>query len=85
MKKDMVREFFRNLPDEELYNLNGLFTQRLQGDMDNAMEFLQKDPEVDQFLKGAVSSTDFFSRLDYLESLVQSEARRRYPLPRAGN
>jgi hypothetical protein len=74
---DTVKEYVRGLNEEELKFLYARYAQRLGGDIAEATEYLQKNPEIDRWLAGAGSSGDFFARLDHIDALVQGEFKRR--------
>lgn len=77
MKKDIVKEYFRNLSDEDFKFLYVRSTQRLCGDLAEIIEMVQRDQEMDKYLSAASSNADFFARIDSIDSAIQAEARRR--------
>ena len=80
MKKytDVLREYAKRLNDEDLKFLNMRLTHRLGGDVGEAIEFMQRNQEVDRWLSTAGNATDFFDMLDQIDASVQQEVKKRF-------
>lgn len=80
MKKytDVLREYAKRLNDDDLKYLNMRLTHRLGGDVGEAIEFMQRNQEIDRWLSSAGNATDFFDMLDSIDSSVQQEVKKRF-------
>ncbi len=76
-KNDVIKQYVRNLSEEDWKFLYNRFTQRLGGDLGEAVEFLEKTPEVDKFLSQASSAIDYYARIDHIDACVQNDVKRR--------
>ncbi len=74
---DIIKDYVKNLNDEEWRFLQNRLGQRLGGDLAEAVSFLEKTVEVDRFLGGAPTATDYYNRLDHIEAIVQGDSKRR--------
>jgi hypothetical protein len=75
--ENIIREYVRNLSDEDLKNLLSRLMQNLSGDKAEVANILSKSAEVDKWLKSANSSNDFFSMMDEIEKEVSFEFQKR--------
>lgn len=77
MKKAELKEYVGKLSDEDLSFLYSRFTQRLSGDLPDALEIVSKTPEVDRWLASAASSEEFYVLVDQLTEYIEKEKKRR--------
>lgn len=79
MKKPdvLLREYVTRLSDEELDYLYLRFSQRIAGDISEALTLVQKNHEVDRWLCSANSAVEFFDMVDKLAEFVEIETKRR--------
>jgi hypothetical protein len=84
MKKPnaLLREYVSSLSDVELRDLGQRFSQRLCGDYAEAAQMLQRDREVDQWLRTAESATNWFEMVDRTAEAVTREQKRRETVPK---
>jgi len=80
MKKntDNLKEYLKKLNDDDLKYLGARLSQRLGGDMAEAVDLMQKNQEVDHWLRSAGDSDEFFDMMDLVDDLVQQETRKRF-------
>jgi|LSQX01.1.fsa_nt_gb hypothetical protein len=80
MNKDLkttVREFVARISDGELEWLFGRLTQKLSGDLPEALNFMGRDREMDTLLGSASSADEFFTICDQVTQQIQQECRRK--------
>lgn len=75
---DVVKEYSRKLSDADLRYLLQRFHQRIGADVAEAIEFLQKNSDLDHWLSLAKSANDFFDMIDTIDHLLQTESRKRF-------
>jgi hypothetical protein len=75
---DIAKNYVRRLSDHDLDFLRSRLIERLQGDLANLLEFLQKSPEVDRLLSGAPDVDSFYEVVDAISDAVLSECGRRF-------
>ncbi len=76
-QNDGLRDYVRGLNDDDLRFLGIRLSQRLRGDVAEAMEFVQNHPDADHVLKAANDVDEFFETVDQLDYFVQQESRKR--------
>lgn len=77
-KKDTVlREFARSLSDDDLKWVYSRLNQRLGGDLGDAMEALQTNPEVDRLLASVNDADSFYDLADETGEYLERELRKR--------
>lgn len=74
---DVVRDFIKNLSEDDARFVQTRLVQRLGGDVGEVVEFMQRFPEMDEFLRGANSADEMYARLDHIEAIVQGESKKR--------
>lgn len=77
---DTVREYTRKLNDDDLRYLHLRLTQRVAGDVGEALELIQRHSDMDHWLSHAKSSNELFDMIDVVDASVQNEAKRRFAL-----
>jgi hypothetical protein len=75
---EIIREYAKKLSDDELRYLNIRLTQRIGGDIAEAVECIQSNQEMDRWLSGASSASDFFDMVDQVDGYIQQEVKRRF-------
>jgi len=75
---DIVKEYVKRLSDDDLQFLNIRLSNRLGGDVGEAVELLQKNTEVDKWLASSNNAMEFFDMLDLVEQHLQHENQKRY-------
>lgn len=80
MKKPdmMLREYSTRLSDDNLKFVNGRLTQRLAGDLAEALDFMSNSNEMDRWFKSAVSCWDVYDMADLVQKNVEKEFVRRF-------
>lgn len=77
-KKDLIlKEFARSLSDDDLKWLSARLSQRLGGDLGDAMEALQTNAEMDRLLLGAKDADAFYDLADETAEYLERDLRRR--------
>lgn len=79
MKKysDGIKDYIRKMSDEDLRYLQFRLGHRIGGDLAEAIDFLQKNHEVDRLFASASSAFELFDLVDGIDYLLQQEARKR--------
>jgi len=65
------------LSDDDLQYLHTRLKQRLGGDLAEAGDFMDKNPEMVQFFSNSDGSMDWFDRLDLVENAINKEMEKR--------
>ena len=85
MKKsvvDLVRGYIRRLSDDDFIFLHTRLSQRLGNDVAEAVNFMEKTPEMDRWFSTSVDAIDLYDMVDivyeYLESDPRLKARFRH-------
>ena len=79
MKKPnvLLREYASRLSDVELRDIGQRLSQRLSGDYAEAAQMLQRDREVDQWLRTSDSADSWFEMLETVLEVINREQKRR--------
>ena len=82
MKKPDVylKEYAQRLSEDNLKFLNQRLSQRLGGDVAEALDFLSGVKEIDRWLSSAASNDEIYDMLDLVESALTAENDRRESL-----
>ena len=75
--ESVVKEYVRGLSDDDLQYLHTRLKQRLGGDLAEAGDFMDKNPEMVQFFSNSDGSMDWFDRLDLVENAINKEMEKR--------
>lgn len=74
----IIRDYVRNLSEEDLRFLSLRLSQRLGGDMGEAIEKIQSNVEINRILEVASGANNFFDLIDMTEDAIQQEYRKRF-------
>lgn len=74
---DPIKDFVKSLSDENLLFLNITMSRKIGSDLADSLTYLQKNPNVDDWLKTANNWQDFFNMIDYVEYCTHHEIRKR--------
>ena len=79
MKKPEVylREFCLKLSDDNLRSIHSKLSQRLSGDMAEAVDFLSGIREIDKWLSFAFDCNEFYDMIDLIYFAVNKEHEKR--------
>jgi hypothetical protein len=82
MKKErsdnsLLKEYVKKLSIDDLNYLMVRLSQRLGSDLSEAAEMMQKDKELDRWLCTAVSSSEWYNKIDKINDFVKVEIDRR--------
>ena len=79
MKKTgfFLKEYCQKLSDEHVRFLYGRLSQRLGGDLADAVVFLSQFRDIDRWLNGAEDSEEFYDAIDQIHFAVEKEHERR--------
>lgn len=72
-----LKDYCQKLSDDNVRFLYGRLTQRLGGDLAEAVDFLSEFRDVDRWLTGAEDFEEFYDAIDQLHSAVEREHERR--------
>lgn len=75
---DVVKEFVKKMSDDDLKFVNSRLTQRLGGDIAEAIELIQNDKNIDAWFSTANNGNDFFDMVEVVHSVVQMEVKKRH-------
>ncbi len=75
---DTVKEYSRKLNDDDLRFLQMRFDQRVGQDLGEALEFIQRNSDMDHWLSLSKSASDLFDMIDVVDVAIQNEAKRRF-------
>jgi len=80
MKKpeNTLRDYAAKLTDDNLKFLSSRFTQRLSGDLPEALNQLSGSHEIDRYFASAKTCNEFYDLTDQLQSVLEKECDRRY-------
>ena len=77
---DTIKEYARKINDEDLRFLNMRLSQRVGADVSEAIELLQHNAEVDQWLCLSKSANELYDIIDTIDIILQGESKRRFAL-----
>lgn len=77
-KNTVVLEFANTLSEEDLLFVTSRLSDRMTGDLAEAVDFLSKDKQMDLLLSSAQSGDEFFETCDQIRDLFQKECKRRF-------
>jgi hypothetical protein len=72
-----LKDYVRSLSSDDLRELGQRYSQKLYGDYCEIALALQKNRELDQWLKTATSSTEFFEMMDQVGDAITREQNKR--------
>ena len=75
---EVVRDYARKLSDEDLKIIQIKLTQRIAGDVAEALDVIQKNVEIDRWLATAKDAFELFDMVDMIEQYIDQEAKRRF-------
>jgi hypothetical protein len=78
--QDTLKEYAKKLSDDDLRWLNTRLTQRIGGDVGEAIEFMQDSQEMDRWLQLNNSAAEFFEMVDQIDIQLQYELKKRFSL-----
>jgi hypothetical protein len=80
MKKldNVLKEYVSRASDDTLKLLAGRLTQRLAGDLPDALNVLSETHEMDRLLCSAKTADDLYDIVDDIQEHVERELSRRY-------
>jgi len=79
MKKtaSLVREYVRELSDENLNDIMQKWSQKLGGDYASLAYFFQKNRAIDDLLRSAQSAEEWFDLVDFIGEATNRELKNR--------
>ena len=80
MNKSAVMEFAGSLSQDDLHFLVSRLTDGLQGDMDEALNFMCNVRPIDHILSSTNTATELYRACDQIADLLQKENRKRNPV-----
>lgn len=72
-----LKDYCQKLSDDNVRFLYGRLSQRLGGDLAEAVDFLSEFRDVDRWLTGAEDFEEFYDAIDQLHAAVEREHERR--------
>lgn len=76
-QRNAVVEYATGLSEDELRWLGVRLTERLSGDLPEALEALSKSEKVDAVLASANSANDFYDLIDKIRDVLVKEAKKK--------
>lgn len=75
--KAFVTEYSSSLFDEDLRYIASRLTEKLCGDLAEALDFMSKNPKMDTVLSSAESGESLFNMIDYIKDVLSKECKKR--------
>ena len=76
-QKALVAEYITGLSDSDLCFLSSRLIDRLGGDLPDALNFMSKNPKMDECLASANGATELFNSCDSVRDVCSKELKRR--------
>lgn len=76
-QRNNVAEYATQLSDDELRWLGLRLTERLGGDLGEAVEFLSKNEKIDAYLKTTNTADELFEATERIREVVTKECKKR--------
>jgi CRISPR/Cas system-associated endonuclease/helicase Cas3 len=76
-QKTVVAEYVSSVSEDTLQFLNTRLTEKLFGDLAEALEEMSKDKRMDNILSDASSSESVFNLLDEIKDVVYKECKKK--------
>lgn len=73
----IVAECVRQISDDDIRWLGLRLTEKLGGDLAEAVDFLSKSDKLDAYLKSATNSNELFEAIDRIKDIVVGECKKR--------
>lgn len=80
MNKNVVIEFANTLSEEDLRFLISRLNDDLQGDLDEAINFMSNSKPIDHILSSTKTAIDLYDACDQIAEILQRENRKRNPV-----
>ena len=78
--QDTLKEYAKRLSDDDLRWVSIRLAQRIGADVGEAVEYIQKNPDMDKWLQLNNSATEFFDMVDQIDVQLQYELKKRFSL-----
>ena len=83
-QQSIIREYVKNLSDEDLRYIGTRITERLCGDLGDAVNALGRNRNIDEVLRTARGSIDLYEMCDFIRDQMWTEAEHRGMIKNAG-
>jgi len=78
-KPDMIlREYANRISDDELKFLHTRLSQRLSGDVAEALQLMGKDPALDRLLREQQGGKELYDVIDDLQVYLDQQFKKRF-------
>lgn len=77
MNKNTVVEYATQLSEEDLRWLTQRLTERLSGDLSEALNFMSKNKSMDNIFSSAKSAEELYDLCDQVRDLLQRECKKK--------
>lgn len=77
MNKAAVVEFAGSISEEELYSLTNKLSERISGDLSEAVLFMSRYKAIDTILSSAKTAEEFYDLCDQIRDVLQKECKKR--------
>lgn len=74
---DTIKEYARKLSDDDLRFIHMRLSQRIGADVAEAVEFMQRNADINYWLDTSKSANEFFDMIDAIDNATQNEVKRR--------
>lgn len=78
--QEALKDYSKRLSDDDLKWLSLRLVQRIGADVGEAIEYVQKNPELDHWLQMSNSASEFFDMVDQIDYQLQYELKKRFSL-----
>jgi hypothetical protein len=75
--KNIISEYVSSLPEDVLRFLTGRLSERMSGDLSEALDEMSKSQKMDVVLVSANSGESFYAILDLIQECLQKECKKR--------
>lgn len=77
VNRNIVLEFVGSLSDEDLKFLTSRLTEKLQGDIAQALELMSQHKSIDNVFSAAKSADEVFNLCDFISEFLLKECKKR--------
>lgn len=75
-----LKDYCQKLSDDNVKFLYGRLSQKLGGDLADAVDLLSEFKDIDRWLLGAEDFEEFYEAVDYIHAALEKEHERRLRL-----
>jgi hypothetical protein len=76
-QQSIIKEYVRNISDDDLRYIGTRISERLGGDLGDAINVMGRNRNMDEILRSARGAVELYEICDFIEDLMWSEAESR--------